>query len=105
MYFFEGLSNVSAVSKLLERLSLPDLESLVLVLGLSPMTIKNNLCASFTERCSSYITDWISNKDFVAERGGATFGILVERLREAGHNGIAAKVVEEIQSGNLKPGL
>ena len=99
------ISNVYAISKLLEPLSLPDLESLVLALGLSPVTIKNNLSPSFTERCTAYITDWISNKDFVPKSGGATFGALLKCLREAGQIGIANKVEKEIKSGNLKAGM
>ena len=80
------------VKKLLKSLNRDELKSLFEELGLYDATLRNKYSDSAVAYLDDLVRSWIQARDYVLDRGGATWESLKSALQELGHNGIANEI-------------
>ena len=85
----------------LSNLSVGNLHSLGLEMGLHESTVTGYGQMAVSQFLTSLLNDWINEKDSVMEQGGATWSSLVRALKSKSvrQNGIAAKIEAEKMRG------
>ena len=80
------------VKELLEPLENYQLKHLFEELGLSNATLTNRYRDSRDAYLDDLVHAWIQGRDYVLDRGGATWESLKRALQELGHNGIVVNI-------------